>query len=368
MALLNHPQWDHIRSQYEAWWDISNPDRPLLLQITAPCCPTAKNGILSPALPGENRWAAFTDPGVVTARLEKTFPSTRFFADAFPTVFPVSTNLAAIQAAFLGCPYQITPNGETAWADPILHAWDAELSLAIDPANEWWQITQRLLRECTPQFAGKALIGLPDLQGGGEILALLRGTENLVLDLYDHPHQIAPAIEAINKAWFAYFQICCEIIHQHSDGYIDWLNIWSDRPAVTVECDFSVLISPAMFRSHFLPGLRQQIDMVERSIYHLDGPEQMVHLNMLLAIPNLHGIQWVPKPGQSDPLDWLHLFKKVQAAGKNLVLACPPERVVPLLHEIRPEGVLLSIACQTITEANCLLDQVKGSFGLDYSL
>lgn len=42
----------------------------------------------------------------------------------------------------------------------------------------------------------------------------------------------------------------------------------------------------------------------------------MNHLDQLLAIPNLRGIQWIPGAGQPEPEEWLDVLKKIRNAGK----------------------------------------------------
>jgi hypothetical protein len=343
-----------LRARYNAWWQNKQAGRPLILQITAPVSGTGEySGSMNDPV------APFTKTQAVIERLEDELANTLTFGDAYPVVFPVSTGLAAIEAAYLGCPYHILPFENTAWTEPLPPSWVENPVIAVDESNSWWQMTQELLEQCAAHFSNRAQIGLPDLQGGGEVLALLRGTQKLLLDLIDRPEYIVPTISQINLAWLYYYQRCCEIIHTHTDGYVDWLMAFSDRPAFTVECDFSALISPAMFRRHFLPALCQQVDMLDRSIYHLDGPEQIVHLDMLLRIQNLNAIQWVASPKKPSPLDWIQLFQRIQAGGKNLVLGCPPEMVLPLLKQISPEGVLLSIRCASAEEAERLYVDIE---------
>ena len=113
------------------------------------------------------------------------------------------------------------------------------------------------------------------------------------MDLVDRADEIRLAVAEINAAWWYYFQECYAAIHRWQPGYIDWLGIWSDAPAATVECDYMVMVSPRMFERFFLPGVAEQVDIVERSLFHLDGPGAVKHLDMLLALPRLRGIQWV---------------------------------------------------------------------------
>ena len=350
---------ERIQQRYEAWWEGEMVDRPLV-RVSAP-----RGGGDSPRLPqdqaGMRAW--YTDPELVLARLERQVEDTFYAGDAFAWVDPMSQNLAAIEAAYLGVPYRVDPISGSGWSEPLFSDWDRRPKFAPDERNPWWQDTRRLLELGAENSRGRYIVSIPDLQGGGEILALLRGSEYLAMDLYEHPAEILPAIAEINTAWLYYYQACFEIIHRWQEGYVDWLGIWSHAPAVTVECDYMVMISPGMFQQFFLPGVEQQCAWIERTIFHLDGPGAVKHLDALLAIPSLKGIQWVPTPDRPRQTDWIPLLQRIQAAGKRVVAACGPDEVIPLLDALRPERVMLSTACETPQDAAELARMVERKFG-----
>ncbi len=348
------------RRRYEAFWQGQMLDRPLL-QVTAPREPQPPEPDPAPADERDLRdW--FTNPARVLPRLERQVASIAYEGDAFPLVFPLSTSLPAIEAAYLGTPYRVVPGANTGWSSPLVADWEHTPPLAVDEDNGWWRATQRLLAAGAEASRGRYAIGIPDLQGGGQIVAELRGSERLALDLVDHPQAVKRAIRAVNEAWWHYYQACTAIICRHQKGYVDWLGVWSDRPAVTVECDFSCLISPAMFAEFFLPALVEQTEWVGRTIYHLDGPGAIRHLDSLLALPALTGIQWVPGAGQAPMREWIPLLQRIQGAGKRLVVACEPEEVRPLLTALRPEGIILSTTCPTVAAAEALVVAVTDLF------
>jgi 5-methyltetrahydrofolate--homocysteine methyltransferase len=304
-----------------------------------------------------------TDPEQVLPRLERRIAATCYAGDAFPWVDPVHLGLAAIQSAYLGAPYHIDPGTLTAWTEPVFEDWARRPSFDVDPANGWWRATQRLLSAGAQRGVGRYAISIPDLQGGGEILALLRGSQRLAMDLVDCPEQIAPALEEINATWLYYFQTCYALIHRWQEGWVDWLGIWSDEPAVTVECDFSVMVSPEMFRCYFLPAVAQQTKWIGRAMYHLDGPGAVPHLPALLDLPDLRAIQWVPTPDRPRQVDWIPLLSRIQAGGKSVVVDCGPDEVLPLLDALDPRRLLISTHCSTPSEAKTLLGAVNRQFG-----
>lgn len=363
MELAYKGDWPQARERYEAWWQGEIVDRAVI-QVIAPRDPLRadelfdyfpKPGELSP----EELFRWFTDPEQAIPRLERRIEAIYWGGEAFPVAFPVSTRLVAILAAYLGCPYRVFPGSNTGWADPIIEDWKRQPDLTFDPENEWWQISKRLLEAAAERAEGRYYVGIPDLNGPGEIVARLRGTAELAMDLIDHPQEVKVAVEKVNHAWLRYWEACHGIIHQWIGGYIYWMSIWSESPSTDLQCDFSCMISPEMFEEFFLPAIEQQTEWVGRTIYHLDGPGAVQHLDALLALPKLDGIQWVPGAGAPPVSEWIPLLKRIQEAGKLLVLYCENWEVERLLAELRPEGVLLSTICSSVEEAEELLRKVE---------
>jgi hypothetical protein len=353
IELSSKPDWAQCQLRYEAFWEGELLDRPLL-QVTAPRSGmTARSTDLPADEAGLLRW--FTDPELVLPRMAEQVAATYYGGDALPVVMPVSGNLVAILAAYLGCPYRIVPGSGSGWADPVIDNWATRQPLILDTSNPWWQATLRLLQAAADANEGRYLVAIPDLQGDGEIVALLRGTERLALDMVEHPDEVRQADNEVNLAWWEAWRECNRIIASDRQGYVDWLGVWSRLPAVTLECDFACMISTEMFKQVFLPGLERQASWVSRTIFHLDGPGALRHLETLLAIKELTGIQWVPGAGQPSMVEWLPLLQRIQAAGKRLVVACEDWEVPKLLDGLRPEGLLLSTQCATQAQAEALV-------------
>lgn len=353
--------WPRIRKRYEAFWQGEIVDRPLV-QVTSRR-PDAPARIMqdSPPEQPDRLFDWYTDADLVIPRLERAVARTHFAGDAFPVVFPVSPSLVAIEAAYLGGDYTLTSG--TAWCNPIIEDWATRNLFRVDTENRWWLRTKTLLQAGARAFEEKAAVGIPDLQGGGQILDLLRGAERLAVDLVESPYEVDQALVEIDRCWTEYWRECNDRIRPYQDGYVDCVGVWSDRPAVTVECDFSIMVSPEMFVEFFVPSLERQIASVERTIYHLDGEGAIRHLDALLGLEGLDGIQWVPGAGAKAMTEWIPLLRRIQDAGKRVVAACGPAEVEPLLSALQPAGLLLSTRCGTPAEADALVERVAERFG-----
>jgi len=73
-----------------------------------------------------------------------------------------------------------------------------------------------------------------------------------------------------------------------------------------------------MFDEFVLPELITNCSRVERACYHLDGDEQIKHLDSLLKT-SMKLIQWVPSPGGDE--DYFCLYDKILDAGRLLMVS-----------------------------------------------
>ena len=144
------------------------------------------------------------------------------------------------------------------------------------------------------------------------------------------------------------------------------MGLWAPDRWYPIQCDFSAMLSPDMFERLVLPVLKVQCEGLEHSIYHWDGPGQIPHLDMLLSIPELDGLQWVPGAGapQAAAPQWRPLYERIQRAGKRLVLnnGVFPGDVEGLLRDLDPHGLLVATWCSGEEEAL----RLAGRTGTDF--
>ena len=88
-----------------------------------------------------------------------------------------------------------------------------------------------------------------------------------------------------------------------------------------------------------MPDIARLAATAGRSIFHLDGQGATRHIDALLEVKEIQVIQYVPGAGTPSALKWVEMFRKIQKAGRSLQIICPPEQVLPLCDELRPEGL-----------------------------
>jgi hypothetical protein len=300
----------------------------------------------------EARW---TDLDYVVERQAEDIRCTYYGGEAFPLFNP---NLGPdIFAAFLGAPISFAE--DTSWVDPIIEAWDPRPRLALDKENPWWRLQNDLLVRAQEAGQGNWITGIPDTHSGGDALSALRGRQQLCYDLVDREDAVCGAMAQLEPIVLEVYEEFYPTVDSAQVGSSSgWLPTWSTGRSNVIQCDFIALISPAMFEKHFLHELATQAAWLDRTIYHLDGPDCIRHLDLLLSIPQIRAIQWVPGAGAPPMPHWIPLLKRIQHAGRGLHLQTEPEHVETLLRELSSRGLMLNTAVSSQKRAEDLIGNV----------
>ncbi len=330
--------WERVERDWTAWW-AGELDRPLVMieSLEPP------SDVILPEAPSFTSNLPLEMPAdEVIDRYQAHLEAKRFYGDAFPKWWP---NFGpGIVAGFLGA--RVHPVPETVWFDPAEQVSISDLHLAYDPDNVWWRRVQELTRLAVERWGSNVAVAHTDLGGNLDILASLRTTQQLLLDLYDAPDEVARLVGEITRLWIRYYDELYEIIRAAGRGTTPWAAIWSPGRCYMLQCDFSYMISPEMFERFVLPDLAACCDTLDHGFYHLDGEGEIPHLDMLLSLERLRGVQWIPGDGAPPPEKWLPLLKRIRDGGKLCQLYVSPQGARTIVRELGGQGFALAIQQQ----------------------
>jgi len=307
------PDWAAARQRLTTWWNGGDIGRPVL-QITAPRTEPVDD---IPPMPEPEGWVTHYSWRSLEYRVHlarHAAADRECFGEAVPCAAPGDLGPNCV-ALYLGCEGVEMPG--TVWFEPCL-AGPEDARFAYDPDNFYWRFTQRAHRETLKVSRGKFLHQFPDLIEGLDTLAAMRGTELLLQDLLDRPQWVHDGLRRITDLYFHYYDMLYDLIRDEVGGSVFWC--WAPGRLVKLQCDFSAMISPAMFREFMSPILCEMTERISYSLYHLDGPQAICHLDALLAVPGLDMIQWTPgagQPGVHDP-QWWPMYHRIIAGGKKI--------------------------------------------------
>jgi hypothetical protein len=264
-------------------------------------------------------------------------------ADMFPVA---NTDMGpGCLALFLGSEPEFME--DTVWMHPCPDADRPEewAPIRLDPENKWWKVHLETIEETLALARGKYLVGLPDLYGGIDTLGLMRGIENFMTDLIERPDWVHEKTAEVDQALFDAVERIYGLIRLEDGSTVDQnFRLWAPGTTMHLQCDLSAMISPAMFETFAVPFLKRQSEWFDYTMFHLDGPECLKHLDMLLDIEEIDAIEWTPGPKVPDggSPEWYDLYRKILDAGKAVQpIDVWAHEVVPLLDAIGGKGVYI---------------------------
>ena len=337
MTTLNFTEanWQRIERDTMAWW-AGELDRPLVYLVSTDPVPgpTPFNY--------QSNYPLDMSADAVVDRYEPSLAATHYYGDAFPMRW---INFGpGIMAGFVGGEvHSVSEPSETVWFTPASETPIADLELAFDPENIWWQRVRALTAAFVERYDGMLQVGQTDLGGNLDILASLRTTSGLLFDVTEQPAEVLRLVQRTTELWLRYYDGLDAVIRPMCRGTTSWAPIWSTGKTYMLQCDFSYMISPRMFERYVLPDMVACCDHLDHGFYHLDGKGEIPHLDMLLAISRLRGIQWIPGDGQPTPDQWLPLLKRIRDGGKLCQVFVRPEGARRIVQNLGGKGFLLVI-------------------------
>jgi hypothetical protein len=204
---------------------------------------------------------------------------------------------------------------------------------------------------------GKFFVSMSDNASAADALAYLRGTDKLLMDFLEDKENVKKTKDNVLKEWLYTEREFYDISKDCNEGgsCVGRLNTWAPDYHTHIQCDLSVMISPEIYKEFILDELRVMCDSLDHSIYHLDGIEQLRHLDMLLSLEKLDMIQWTQVEGQKSPTEYIPVLKKIQAAGKCLHLSCSGKDAVTLMTELSSKGLYIVTGAANEEDADDLL-------------
>lgn len=329
--------WEQIQKRFQEFWARENHDRPLL-QIQVLKDDHADPPVSDHATLRE-RWM---DTEYVIKRANWQMQNTLYLGEAFPLFNP---DLGPDYFA-AGYGAEIEFGETTSWAKHFLTDDDVEnyQGFQQEVRNLYYDKMEEITRAAVEDGKDKYFVGVTDLHPGADALVSLRGPQNLCLDVYDNPEFIKQGVMDLLPGFRKEYDRLYQMTTKYQKGSSCWMGLWHPGKWYVPSCDFSCMISPEQYEELIVEEIMKETEFLDASIYHLDGPDALRHLDRILQIPKLNGVQWVYGAGQPGASHWLAEIRKIQAAGKCVVIEVKAEELGVMLEEIPPEGVFYHVS------------------------
>ncbi len=314
MTDLTGFDWVRHRAEWDRWWRGERKQPMFNFRLEPPAG-------TPPANAPRRFWASYdfsTPPEEVLDLAAVAASRPRMIDGGFPSCW-LNFGPGAL-AAMVGGEGHATP--ETVWFSP--GRWRgvpiSEIRPRLDRDSSWFRRIEEFCRAASRHWHGLVQFGCTDLGGTLDVISSLLPGEELLYALYDEPDEVKRLTREVHEAWFEAFDYFHSLMPENP-GYSAWDGIFSSRSYYMLQCDFCYMISPEMFGEFVLPELAQSCRRLERSFYHLDGKGELPHLDQLLSIEELDGVQWIPGDGAPPFSEWGDVYCRIAAAGKKIWLS-----------------------------------------------
>lgn len=308
---FSEERWAAMRRNYGQWW-AKELDRPIIQAALFGYEPVGQPPRVEPL--SQANCHDFSVPVMdIVSRWEYDLSSRRFLGDSFPFV-DLNCFGPGVLAAFLGA--RLDNSSGNVWFHAPSDQQSSAIHLTYDANNAWFRRLREIYQAGTDHWEGRVLMGMTDLGGTLDVLASFRPGERLLTDLLLYPNEVKRLTWDIHELWFRYYDELNKVLFPDNPGYSAWTQLFSDVPYYVLQCDFCYMIGPAQFDEFVKPELEAACARLGHSIYHLDGPGQLNHLDSILGIEALDGVQWLPGAGNPDIDQWPEVYEKIRAADK----------------------------------------------------
>ena len=323
MELEFKPDFESARRRWAQFWRGESPGpllwavrpRPAAEPIPRPGCYVCAFGDIEPVIEQAIGWAAtheFLDGAIPSYQV--TFAPDHF-------------------AALLGADLRNTEgSADTNWIQPFVRDWD-DVDIRFQPEGKWWRRTAEVIARFRRRCDGRLIIYGTHLQGGLDCLVALRGAQGVLSDLLDVPEKVLGALRRVDRAVDEVRAALAEALDVATYGSLNRFGMYSRGLIDVPQCDASCMISPEMFKRFALPSLAHEVRGLDASVYHLDGPDAIRHLDALCSLDELDMIQWVPGVAQ-EHRDWTNLRRRIDALGKGQIYQSGENLTAPAVKAV----------------------------------
>lgn len=265
----------------------------------------------------------------------------KFYAETFPVFWP---NLGpAVYAAFYGT--EMEYQEVTTFSIPFVKNWDDISKIKLNKQNEYFKKIEELTFSALERCHGKFMVGFTDLMPGMDCVAAWRNPQQLCIDLCMDPEKVKQLGELASRDFHPIYDHFDDILKKHKQLSVTWMGIPSFEKMHIPSCDFSAMISTEQFEEFCLPIIHHEVKGITHNIFHLDGKGVARHVDKILHMKEINAVQWVQGMGRDTSLlQWIPLLKKIQSAGKSLVLDVQINELEDLIRTMDPKGLMLCIS------------------------
>lgn len=261
-----------------------------------------------------------------------------YLGETFPLYWP---NLGPnVFAGIMGA--ELAFGDVTSWAKSLKAAKSFPDNITFNQNSEYLHKLNELTDVALEKCPGNFLVGYTDVHPSFDCVDALLGTEELFYRIADDPDEVKEITKKCFEPFFALMDSFHQKLFANKQLSVTWMQIPSYEGMHIPSCDLGSMMSPEMFKEFSLPYVKKEVTHFKHNIFHVDGKGVARQLESLLAIPEIQAFQWVQGVGNDRPImQWVSLIRRIQAAGKSVLVDLHLSELEPFMEAVRPEGIML---------------------------
>lgn len=248
--------------------------------------------------------------------------------------------------ALLGCPVRMGTGG--VWAERFLDDWADVKSRCAERTfsdnNPWLETFRRGTGLLVERAKGRYPITQPLMRGPVDMMASGLGHDRMVLAFLDHPEEAHALLNHCADLFIGLAEAHLSLVPPFHGGYSSY-GIWAPGPVIRTQLDNAVLLSPELYRKHFLPCDARIFRRFEYVVIHVHSV--CLHIaDDLLGQEDLNVIQVsIDFPGGPPLEDVLPVLERIHKRKPLIVTGPVTDRSLRLLlHTLSPAGLCLAVS------------------------
>jgi hypothetical protein len=255
--------------------------------------------------------------------------------------------------AIMGCPIYFSDT--TIWADPCIPDWKTYSWEQPTLENPWAQKLLELLEALVDHSGGRYHVSATLMRGIADMCAAMRGSTNLVFDLYDQPDEIYRLAEACASVWImvgqAQLDLIPEVDYEGHIASVGSLRCWLPDKGIWLQDDAASVLSPRFYEQFFLPQVKRIISHFPHVVMHLHGTYLWL-IDQLLDIEEIDVLELNYDAGIVQLENIIPAWKKIQTQKPCIAFAASTmEELACIADQLDPAGLSLQTLAYTIEEA-----------------
>lgn len=237
-------------------------------------------------------------------------------------------------------------------------SWEELAGIRLDHNDPWFKKYIEFIDALVARSDGRYPVSHGTLIGPFDLVALLRGHTQCVMDLMFEPEKSRSLIQDMGVIFRQITEEAWKHIPLFHGGYYDaQYQLWAPGPIVRMQEDASGVLSPDLYREFLQPTDRELASHFASAFIHLHSTSMFI-LDYFLEIEEIrcYEVNYEVNAGGPDIAGMIPFFRKIQEAGRPLLIRgeFTKDEIRQLTDSLEMRGLYIYLMVESMEEIDTL--------------